>query len=197
MSRSFIRVWTSRSAFGQGSNKFTGRFSRSDQFEKSRQAGFTLMEILIVVAIIAILASVVLVGLGPTQQAGRDARRLSDLRQVQNALELYFSKCGFYPGPAVAGSCSGVSWSATSDWAGLQAAITGSAIGVNTMPVDPSSGHSYYYGTTNGGGSYIVAATLENANGSVFNSYQAQNTTGFTIGGSFVSCAAPTYCITL
>ena len=64
----------------------------------NQRKGFTLIEILIVVAIIAILASVVLVGLGPTQQAGRDARRISDLHEVQNGLELYYNKCGYYPG---------------------------------------------------------------------------------------------------
>ena len=57
-----------------------------------------MIEILIVVAIIGILASVVLVGLGPTQQSGRDARRLSDLHEVQNAIELYYQKYGIYPG---------------------------------------------------------------------------------------------------
>ena len=159
--------------------------------------GFTLIEILIVVAIIAILASVVLVGLGPTQQAGRDARRLSDLRQVQNGLELYFNKCGYYPGAAVAGSCSAVAWQQTSDWATLSGALTGSTVGINTVPVDPSAGHSYYYGTTNGGSAYILGATLENANNSVFNNYNAPATAGYTIGNGFVSCAAPTYCISL
>src|SRR5581483_8913995 len=101
---------------------------------RNEQKGFTLIEILIVVAIIAILASVVLVGLGPTQQAGRDARRLSDLREVQNGLELYFAKCGYYPGPAVAGSCGSTSWSAVSTWAALTASLQGSTIGVNSVP---------------------------------------------------------------
>ena len=75
--------------------------------------GFTLIEILIVVAIIAILASVVLVGLGPTQQAGRDARRISDLQETQNGLELWYNSCGIYPGTnsCTAGS-PGTSWSA-------------------------------------------------------------------------------------
>ena len=105
--------------------------------------GFTLIEILIVVAIIAILASVVLVGLGPTQQAGRDARRLSDLRGVQNALELYFSACGFYPGPAIPGTgCAGQTWgSSPTKWSGtggLADVLQTSHIGVNTVPDDPT-----------------------------------------------------------
>jgi prepilin-type N-terminal cleavage/methylation domain-containing protein len=59
--------------------------------------GFTLIELLIVIAIIGILASVVLVGIGPAQRSGRDARRIADLRQIQNALELYKSANGQYP----------------------------------------------------------------------------------------------------
>ncbi len=165
---------------------------------RTLRSGFTLIEILIVIAIIAILASAVLVGLGPTQQAGRDARRLSDLRQVQNGLELYFSKCGYYPGPAVAGTCAGTAWSATSKWADMVTTLMGSAIGVSTVPGDPSAGHTYYYGTTNGGASYIIAATLENTNNSVFNTYTPPSNVGFTISDTgFTSCAAPTYCITL
>src|ERR1700685_3626124 len=85
---------------------------------KTERKGFTLIEILIVVAIIAILASIVLVGLGPTQESGRDARRLSDLHEVQNGLELFYNKCGFYPGSAPSGACAttgvGATWSGTS-----------------------------------------------------------------------------------
>ena len=77
---------------------------------KNTRKGFTLIEILIVVAIIAILASVVLVGLGPTQQAGRDARRISDLSEIQNGLELYYNAKGQYPAPAAG------TWSAGLDY---------------------------------------------------------------------------------
>ena len=86
---------------------------------KQRQ-GFTLIEILIVVAIIAILASVVLVGLGPTQQAGRDARRLSDIREAQNALELFYNKCGYYPETITAAGACALANSATLERDGYQ-----------------------------------------------------------------------------
>jgi prepilin-type N-terminal cleavage/methylation domain-containing protein len=67
-------------------NNRTGRATLQD--------GFTLIEILIVVAIIAILASVVLVGLGSSQKQANDARIFSDLTEVQNALQLYYSDHG-------------------------------------------------------------------------------------------------------
>ncbi len=162
-----------------------------------KRSGFTLIEILIVVAIIAILASVVLIGLGPTQQAGRDSRRLSDLRQVQNGLELYFNKCGYYPGSPVGGSCAGTPWNQTADWATMSGALTGSNVGVSSVPNDPSSGRTYYYGTTANGTSYVVAATLEQGTNSIFNTYTAPNTNGYTVNGLNNGCNAPNYCITL
>jgi len=126
---------------------------------KSANKGFTLIEILIVVAIIAILASSVLVGFGPAQRQGRDARRLTDLRQVQTALELYYAKCGYYPGNAQSGStCTG--FSVINSWASLQTALVGSAIGINQIPNDPTSGKNYVYGSATGSG-YVLGADLE------------------------------------
>jgi len=59
--------------------------------------GFTLIEMLIVVAIIGLLSSVVLVGLGDVRREARDTRRISDLRQIQNALEIFYSREQRYP----------------------------------------------------------------------------------------------------
>jgi prepilin-type N-terminal cleavage/methylation domain-containing protein len=166
---------------------------------QSIRKGFTLIEILIVVAIIAILASVVLVGLGPTQQAGRDARRLSDLRGVQTALELYFSSCGFYPGPTIpATGCAGKTWgSIPPTWADLKTVLQDSKIGVNTVPDDPSTGKHYFYGSTDGS-TYVIGAQLENKNAAVFTNYTPPSPlpTSFT---SAATCAAADgqYCFTL
>ncbi len=171
--------------------------------------GFTLIEILIVVAIIAILASVVLVGLGPAQQAGRDARRLSDLHQVQNGLELYYNKCGFYPGTAAAGACTATNNAATNGYADMSAAVTGSGLGINTLPLDPTnSAPRVYMFRTNGttASQYVLAAVLESANNTVFTSYtplSAAQLTVYTSGdnlsqaGVTTQCAAPEYCLTL
>jgi len=131
--------------------------------------GFTLIEILIVVAIIAILASVVLIGLGPTQQSGRDAKRLSDLRETQTGLELFYAKCGYYPGSASAGACTGSG--AVNDWADMTSALTGASIGVTQVPNDPTTGATYYYSQEQNGSSYVIGAKLENKNGSAFQGY--------------------------
>lgn len=55
--------------------------------ERSESRGFTLIELLVVIAVIGMLASIVLVSLGPVRGRARDARRISDVRQMALALE--------------------------------------------------------------------------------------------------------------
>lgn len=155
--------------------------------------GFTLIEILIVVAIIAILASVVLVGLGPTQRAGRDSRRLSDLHQVQNGLELFYGRCGYYPGTANCGANTAITGGATS-WASMSAALTGTAsIGVAQIANDPNTASPYQYGSGGtGNNTYVIGAQLEDLNNAAL--------TGAPSGTIFsVPCSVTTgfYCLQL
>jgi len=57
----------------------------------STKKGFTLIELLTVVAIIALLASASLASLAVAQRKSRDAKRISDLHQMQIALEYYYA----------------------------------------------------------------------------------------------------------
>lgn len=61
------------------------------------RGGFTLVELLVVIAIIAILTGIVVTNLSPAKAKARDAKRVSDIGQVQLALELYFDRCRTYP----------------------------------------------------------------------------------------------------
>ena len=54
-----------------------------------RQRGFTLVELLVVIAIIGVLSSVILVAMTSARAKSRDARRLSDVKALQGAIELY------------------------------------------------------------------------------------------------------------
>ena len=65
---------------------------------KMKSRGFTLIELLVVIAIIGVLSSVVLAGLGVARQRANDARRLSDMHEVVQALEMYANDhSGLYP----------------------------------------------------------------------------------------------------
>ena len=64
---------------------------------KNTKKGFTLIELLVVIAIIGILSSVVLASLSTARQKSRDAKRISDIGQIQLALELFFDANQSYP----------------------------------------------------------------------------------------------------
>ena len=59
--------------------------------------GYTIMEILVVVAIMGLISSIAFVSLQNARAEARDVKRVADIKQVQNALELYYSKYGVYP----------------------------------------------------------------------------------------------------
>ncbi len=156
-----------------------------------QKKGFTLVEILLVVAIIGILASIVLISLGPIQRQGRDARRLSDLRSIQSALELYYNKCGYYPG-AAAPTLPCPAWVNPASWGDMATALTGSSLGINQIPNDPTSGRTYGYLASGNGSSYILAAQLEDVN----NPALSQSASAGTAVGSVGTCGTSgVYCI--
>ena len=62
-----------------------------------KQRGFTLIELLVVIAIIGLLSTLAVVALNNARQKSRDAKRVSDIKQVQTALELYYNDANSYP----------------------------------------------------------------------------------------------------
>lgn len=67
----------------------------------NKHKGFTLLEILVVIGIIAIMVAMGTASFSTAQKKARDAKRKTDLRTIQNGLEQYYSVCGYkYPTPA-------------------------------------------------------------------------------------------------
>ena len=70
---------------------------------KSKQKlGFTLIEVMIVIATIVLLASIVLTSMLNARIKARDANRLQNINQLSIALELYYQDNAKYPTQAVA-----------------------------------------------------------------------------------------------
>ena len=114
--------------------------------------GFTLIELLVVIAIIGILSSVVLASLNTARQKSRDARRISDIKQLQLALELYFDTTSSYP-PAGA---------VTDATAALGALLVPDYIA--SIPLDPVGAAEYAYISAAANATrFCIGATLEGA----------------------------------
>lgn len=117
--------------------------------------GFTLVELLVVIAIIGLLSTLAVVALGTTRAKARDSKRLSDIKQVQTALEMYYTDNSAYPEgtDVVLGSQTASCLNA----AGFGAAGCTNAY-MGQVPADPSTG-SYTY--TQSGTTYSIVGALE------------------------------------
>jgi len=65
---------------------------------------FTLIELLVVITIIGFLVVSVMLGLNSIRSKSRDAKRVADIRQIQNALEIYRNDHDTYPSSLSSGS---------------------------------------------------------------------------------------------
>jgi len=143
---------------------------------KNKSEGFTLIELLVVIAIIGLLSSIVLVSLNSARGKARDAKRVSDLKQISLALELYYHDNGTYP----IGSCISSPWWKCWGSAGEPRLLPATYIPI--MPQDPSfkdngnacgadDGSRLYAYYSDNGQRYILATNLENISTSDPNYY--------------------------
>lgn len=61
-----------------------------------KQYGFTLIELLVVISIISLLSSITVTSLNNARSKSRDIKRISDLREVRNAMFLCYDKVGTF-----------------------------------------------------------------------------------------------------
>lgn len=67
---------------------------------KIHRPGFTLIELLVVIAIIGLLATIAVIALNQARQNSRDSKRIGDIKQINTALQLYYSKSPDFKYPA-------------------------------------------------------------------------------------------------
>ncbi|MFZ5376874.1 MAG: prepilin-type N-terminal cleavage/methylation domain-containing protein [Patescibacteria group bacterium] len=126
----------------------------------SSQAGFTLIEILVVIVIIGLLATIGASNFRSSQIKSRDAKRKADLKHVSEALEMFYNDHGTYPDPNVADGRLSDETGAVIDWGG-EFSDTQGTIYMTVLPEDPTATNSYYYDPRVN--SYQLYARLENA----------------------------------
>ncbi|MBP9669997.1 type II secretion system protein [Candidatus Woesebacteria bacterium] len=127
---------------------------------KQSRTGFTLVELLIVIAILAILSTL---GIGNFQSArikARDIGRKSDLQTIAKSLEAYVNDHGNYPLSDSNGKIICKSGNTICDW-GTPLVDDNDTVYVSRLPID-SSGSVYKY--ISNGTSYTLYAHLENNN---------------------------------
>jgi prepilin-type N-terminal cleavage/methylation domain-containing protein len=126
-----------------------------------KRKSFTLIELLVVIAVIGMLSSIVLVSLGGARKKARDAKRMSELRNLQTAILIYYEKYGRMPINRTPryGYCD-------SQPNFLQELVDDGLIAANPKdPLSPARQYCYYdYGLGNNIGALLVS-TLETYTG--------------------------------
>lgn len=146
--------------------------------DKKCVRGFTIIEILVAITVMAILVSITYAHFGSARSEARDRARMNQLEQLRVALELYKDQHGRYP----AAGCNGNS-ATTTLWVGpapeggaawdvpCDDYIFGSSTApfvpdfMEELPKDPSGNNTaltgYYYRTTGTDYKVLVLATVE------------------------------------
>lgn len=133
------------------------------------QHGFTITEVLIVITILTVIASLLVLTYSSSLKSARDTRRKSDLNQIAHELKGYYEEHGSYP----------------TDLPNL---------GVS-LPTDPRTKVSYVY-QRNGSQTYMVYAQLESGDYFVITPDKQETTASMpvvpTVVPSFTPFPSPT-----
>ena len=117
-----------------------------DSIFKNKRAGFSILEIVVVIVVVAFFAMLIIPGLISGPARARDATRKNDLRLIKSALENYYNEAGTYP-------------------ANLSDLEKGASPQIKKISKDPKTGKDYVYVTTgNPPSTFMLKATLENKN---------------------------------
>lgn len=116
-------------------------------FIRSARSGFTLIEMLVVVAIVGILSATVLSALGPSRNKARDARIISGLNQVRAIAETLYNPASASPYSAVIATESTI--------AKVKTDVDSQGGELKIVPASPGTAY-VAYSKLNGGSFYCV-----------------------------------------
>lgn len=123
---------------------------------KKIQSGFTIIELLIVIAVIAILALLTINNYVGVQAKGRDAGRLTDINNIKDKLEEYYNDNSGYPNTFTTSTFTGLDAESLKDPKGNSItinAVVADATAANAVTAPTSSSTSQYvyipYGDSN------------------------------------------------
>jgi type II secretion system protein G len=141
-------------------------------FPFSNSRGFTLVELLVSISIIAVLTALLTANFVGAKQRGRDGQRKANAYNMQSALELYRADVGTYP--------------LTLTGCGTALKSPTGTTYMQKLPCDPSTNAGYYYNSTDGV-TYKIITCLENREDSDKSTDSADTS----------ACASPTVPFTL
>lgn len=128
--------------------------------KQTKNTAFTLVELIVVAAIIAILGTIWFVSFSESLPDARDTQRKSDIAKINSSLKLYKQNKGAYPFPGERFDIS--VWSSNVVAYQWKLDNTVSLTTLNDIPLDPELGLPYMYSITKNRGEFQVAGTLEN-----------------------------------
>ena len=152
----------------------------------SSHKAFTLIELLIVVAIIGILVTVGLGSYRSSQVKARDVKRKADASNISKALTMYYNDHGRFP-EANNGEIMGTAWG--DEFSSLEGVIY-----MKKLPSDPFDNVKYIYETDDDGSYYRLYTILENSNDAAYEVYQCTESEecNYCIASSNKLCALAT-----
>ncbi len=130
---------------------------------KKNIIGFSLVELLVVVTIISILATIAYLYFDGNVGKSRDSKRITDLSEIEKALEVYQTKKWSFPDPSngvdITYSGSSVAWTQGTFWLDTNRVLR---VFWNEYPVDPLFENEYTYSVLNNKREYQISALREN-----------------------------------
>ena len=107
---------------------------------------FTLVELLVVISILGVLATLVAGNYRSAKFRGNDAKRKSDLKQIAIALEAFMNDYGVYPSASTYKIMACPYSTGVCDWGVAGEEFTdGKTIYFKELPADPSTKQNYVY----------------------------------------------------